>query len=274
MANDGGSGNSKVTVDKQELTALIESLDVIASGDLSKRADVEFKDASLQELQGHINGLVSTLEQQNEQFHEATMDQALGLSECFQALAEVRAGNLAARVSDAMLESNDELMSNLGKTLNATVADFEEQMSTIQQQQSAIEHLVKQLQTPLLQLWDDVLALPVIGMVDTKRSAEMMETLLTEIVSKQVRFVILDVTGVDVVDTKTADHFIKVMKSAELLGTRCILTGIRPAVAQTLVELGVDLSSISTLRNLEEGLRECLRTMESEKIAANKAKAR
>jgi rsbT co-antagonist protein RsbR len=66
------------------------------------------------------------------------------------------------------------------------------------------------------------------------------------------------------VDTRTADHFVKVIKAAELLGASCILTGIRPAVAQTLVDLGIDLSSISTLRNLKEGLKECQRRMEDE----------
>ena len=72
----------------------------------------------------------------------------------------------------------------------------------------------------------------------------------------------IDITGVEIVDTRTADHFVKVMKSAELLGTHCVMTGIRPAVAQTLVELGVDLSSIKTLRNLQEGLRDCLQDMD------------
>jgi rsbT co-antagonist protein RsbR len=89
-----------------------------------------------------------------------------------------------------------------------------------------------------------------------------MERLLDEIVARQSRFVILDITGVEIVDTKTADNFIKVMKAAQLLGARCVLTGIRPAVAQTLVDLGLDLSSIATLRNLQEGLRECLRQMD------------
>jgi rsbT co-antagonist protein RsbR len=80
--------------------------------------------------------------------------------------------------------------------------------------------------------------------------------------------VILDITGVEIVDTKTADNFIKVMKAAQLLGARCVLTGIRPAVAQTLVDLGLDLSSITTLRNLQEGLRECLRIMDRQRSGA------
>jgi anti-anti-sigma regulatory factor len=135
--------------------------------------------------------------------------------------------------------------------------EVDQKLEIIERQRFAIQ----ELSTPVLQLWTNVLAMPIIGVVDSRRSAEIMERLLSEITAKQSRFVILDITGVEIVDTKTADHFIKVIKAAELLGTRCILTGIRPAVAQTLVEIGVDLSSITTLRTLQDGLRECLRQM-------------
>jgi anti-anti-sigma regulatory factor len=135
--------------------------------------------------------------------------------------------------------------------------EVDQKLEIIERQRFAIQ----ELSTPVLQLWTNVLAMPIIGVVDSRRSAEIMERLLSEITAKQSRFVILDITGVEIVDTKTADHFIKVIKAAELLGTRCILTGIRPAVAQTLVEIGVDLSSIITLRTLQDGLRECLRQM-------------
>jgi anti-anti-sigma regulatory factor len=261
----GAKKDETIVIKRSELDALLTSMRRIQEGDLAARLDVKFDDPAMTELQVRINELVVTLDSHTEEFRESTMDLALGLSECFQVLASVSAGDLSARVSEETLGSTDELMVQLGGTLNETIANFEDQMQTIQQQQAAISHLVHQLQTPILQLWDDVLALPVIGMVDTKRSAEMMETLLSQIIKRQAKYVILDVTGVEIVDTKTADHFVKVMKSAELLGSRCILTGIRPAVAQTLVELGVNLSSISTLRNLQDGLRECLRHMEQER---------
>jgi rsbT co-antagonist protein RsbR len=196
-------------------------------------------------------------EKRIEEFHTSSMELAMGISESFQVLSEVRQGNLAARISEQTLASEDELMANLGRSLNDAIAEIEENMETIRRQQFAIE----ELSTPVLQLWDDVLALPVIGTVDTRRSADIMERLLTEVTRRQSKFVILDITGVEVVDTRTADHFIKVIKAAELLGATCLLTGIRPAVAQTLVDLGVDLSTIATLRNLQEGLKECLRQM-------------
>jgi len=197
------------------------------------------------------------LEQRIDEFHNSSMEMAMGLSDCFQVLSEVRGGNLGARVSDVTLSSSDELVASIGRALNDAIAEIEENLDTIRRQQFAIE----ELSTPILQLWDDVLALPVIGTVDTGRSADIMERLLTEVTQRQSRFVILDITGVEVVDTRTADHFIKVIKAAELLGATCLLTGIRPAVAQTLVDLGVDLSSIATLRNLQEGLKHCLELM-------------
>lgn len=140
---------------------------------------------------------------------------------------------------------------------DAALKELDQKLEIIERQQVAIQ----ELSTPILQLWDNVLALPVIGIMDSNRSAEIMERLLSEITTKQTRFVILDITGVEIVDTKTADHFIKVIKASELLGAKCLLTGIRPAVAQTLVEIGVDLSQILTLRNLQDGLRECIREM-------------
>lgn len=125
---------------------------------------------------------------------------------------------------------------------------------------------VEQLSTPILELWEDVLALPVIGIVDSRRSAEMMERLLHEIVQKQSRFVIIDLTGVEVIDTSTADHFLKLVKAVGLIGARCVLTGIRPAVAQTLVDLDVSFGQLETLRNLRHGLRYCLRVLDDETV--------
>jgi rsbT co-antagonist protein RsbR len=114
------------------------------------------------------------------------------------------------------------------------------------------------LSTPILEVWDDVLALPIIGLVDSRRAAQIMERLLEEVVRRQVRTVIIDLTGVEIVDTKTADYFLKVIRAVELLGARCAISGIRPAVAQTLVELGVDLGAIRTARNLKHALRDSL----------------
>lgn len=118
---------------------------------------------------------------------------------------------------------------------------------------------IDEISTPILELWDDVLALPIVGVVDSRRSMQIMERLLEEIVHRQSRHVIIDVTGVEMIDTRTADHFLKLFKAVSLLGARCRITGVRPAVAQTLVDLGVNLSGMRASRNLKHALRDILR---------------
>ncbi|MDC3953714.1 STAS domain-containing protein [Polyangium jinanense] len=132
---------------------------------------------------------------------------------------------------------------------------------------------VHELSTPILEVWDGVLALPLIGVVDSKRSAQVMETLLESVVRMKGRYVILDVTGVDVLDTATADHLLKIVRAVELLGTRCVLSGVRPSVAQTLVELGVSFGKLVTLRNLKHGLKACMRWKEGDAERAGREAA-
>lgn len=129
-----------------------------------------------------------------------------------------------------------------------------------EQNRDLIERLrlaLDELSTPVLEVSDDVIVLPVIGVVDSQRSAQMAERLLSEVVRTKARFVIVDITGVEVIDTATADRFVKLARGVELLGARCIMSGIQPAVAQTLVELGVHFSGMATQRNLQHALDAC-----------------
>lgn len=234
----------------------LEVLSATADGDHTRRLEGTFDDPEVRKFQTAVNEILTHFEERTDEYHSSSMELAMGLSECFQVMADVREGNLEAAVSEMTTGSSEELIAKLGLGLNETIGEIREQIDTIERQRYAI----RELSTPILQLWDNVLALPVIGLVDTRRSADIMERMLAEIVNQQSQFVILDITGVDIVDTRTADYFIKVIRAAELLGAKCFLTGIQPAVAQTLVEIGVDLSSLKTLRNLQEGLKECLRS--------------
>ncbi|APR80696.1 RsbR, positive regulator of sigma-B [Minicystis rosea] len=128
---------------------------------------------------------------------------------------------------------------------------------------------IDELSTPILEVWDDVLAMPIIGVVDSRRTQEMVQRLLGEVARTQASFVIIDLTGVEIVDTKTADHLMKLMRKVEIVGARCVLTGIRPAVAETLVDIGVDFGRLSTLRNLKHGLREALRNARRDRDGAS-----
>jgi rsbT co-antagonist protein RsbR len=119
---------------------------------------------------------------------------------------------------------------------------------------------VDELSTPILEVSEDVLALPIVGVFDSQRAAQVIERLLDHVSRQSCKTVVIDVTGVDVIDTSTADYFLKTMRSVRLLGADCVLSGVRPAVAQSLVALGLDLSQLRTTRNLRAALREGLAT--------------
>lgn len=119
--------------------------------------------------------------------------------------------------------------------------------------------LIETLSAPILQVWDGVLALPVLGNLSGERATRLMERLLDEIQRTGSSHAILDVTGVDLIDTHTADYLLKVARAVELLGARCIITGIRPAVAQTMVNLDASFSAIVTLATLRDGIKYCMK---------------
>jgi rsbT co-antagonist protein RsbR len=118
--------------------------------------------------------------------------------------------------------------------------------------------LIESLSAPILHVWDGVLALPVLGSLSGERAASLMERLLTEIQRTRSSWAILDVTGVDIIDTSTANHLLRVARAVELLGGRCIITGIQPAVAQTMVALEASFTGIVTRATLRDGLKYCM----------------
>lgn len=141
-----------------------------------------------------------------------------------------------------------------------------EQLEFIKQQEAAIQELA----TPILKVWDNILAIPLIGVVNHQRAALMMERILPEISRSRSQYLILDLTGVELIDTSTAEYVVKLVRAAELLGGRSVITGIRPAVAQTIVSLGIDLTRVLTAGDLQKGLRQC---MEWSSAAAGNEKA-
>ncbi|WCL81886.1 protoglobin domain-containing protein [Saprospira sp. CCB-QB6] len=110
------------------------------------------------------------------------------------------------------------------------------------------------LSTPVAQIWEEILFLPIVGIMDSKRSKDIMETVLNQIASKQAKVFVLDISGVAIMDTAVANHLLKISKASRLMGCRCILSGISPAVAQTIVELGIQLDEIETSGSMKEAL--------------------
>lgn len=121
------------------------------------------------------------------------------------------------------------------------------------------QEIIKQMATPIIQVWEGILTVPVIGILSGERVSEMMDQLLREIVRTQCKSTIIDLTGVEEVDAHIADHLIRIVRAVELMGARSIITGIRPAVAQTMISIGVDLTQLTTLSNLQEGLKACMK---------------
>src|SRR3979409_2508351 len=115
-----------------------------------------------------------------------------------------------------------------------------------------------ELSTPGVQLWDGILALPLIGTLDSARTQVVMESLLQQIVATRSPIAILDITGVPTVDTMTAQHLLKTVTATRLMGAECIISGIRPQIAQTIVHLGVDLGGVTTKATLADAFRVAL----------------
>jgi rsbT co-antagonist protein RsbR len=113
---------------------------------------------------------------------------------------------------------------------------------------------ISELQTPVIQVWDRILALPIVGTLDTARSQEMNEALLQKIVETGAEIVIVDLTAIPIVDTAVAKHLLETVTAARLLGAEAMLVGMTPRIAMTLVHLGIDLSGILTRGTLAQGL--------------------
>ena len=122
---------------------------------------------------------------------------------------------------------------------------------TISEQSQAL----MEMSTPVTALWDNILILPVIGIIDSKRSQDIMNAMLSKISATQSKIIILDISGVAVVDTAVASYLIKITKATNLMGCECLISGISPAIAQTIVELGIDVEDVQTTATLRDALQ-------------------
>ena len=128
------------------------------------------------------------------------------------------------------------------------------QLREINTHQEQLLNMIREISSPVIPVHDDVLVLPLVGTIDSARSARIMETLLTGVQEHAAEVVIIDITGVPIVDTAVANHLIQATRAATLLGAHCVLVGVSAEVAQTLVQLGVNLSTLVTRSNLQAGI--------------------
>jgi rsbT co-antagonist protein RsbR len=125
-----------------------------------------------------------------------------------------------------------------------------------EQSQALIE-----MSTPVTAIWEDILMLPIVGIIDSQRAHEVMNSILTKIAATRAKMMIMDISGVGVVDTAVANHLIKITKATRLMGCECIISGLSPAIAQTIVDLGVDVGDVRTTSTLRDALENSFRQL-------------
>jgi PAS domain S-box-containing protein len=162
------------------------------------------------------------------------------------------------------IEDDLEAVEAVSSTIDAVLKSKRTEKKLEQQAQEILE-----LSTPVIQVWEGLVIAPLIGMLDSQRTQGFMERFLNGIVDTKSPVALVDITGVPTIDTQTAQHIIEAITAARLLGTKVILTGVRPSIAQTLVHLGVDLSDIDTRASLISGLRLALSMLGLEVIKRN-----
>jgi rsbT co-antagonist protein RsbR len=156
-------------------------------------------------------------------------------------------GDNAQALADETWSTNV-ILDNLGLYTIEVYQRSREEIITRQQEE------MLELSTPVVTLWDGILGLPMIGTLDSARTQIVMESLLQKIVETGSALAIIDITGVPTVDTLTAQHLLKTVTAARLMGAECIISGIRPQIAQTIVHLGVDLGDVITKASLADAL--------------------
>ncbi|KTC34355.1 STAS domain-containing protein [Pseudomonas poae] len=170
------------------------------------------------------------------------------------ALLQREYANDGAQLAEQLWEVS-ELLDGLGMH---TIRTFQKSREAVIKRQQ--EELLE-LSTPVVKLWDGVLALPMIGTLDSQRTQVVMESLLQRIVDTGSEIAIIDITGVPTVDTLVAQHLLKTVTAIRLMGADCIISGVRPQIAQTIVHLGLDLQGVVTKANLADALALALKRL-------------
>lgn len=154
-------------------------------------------------------------------------------------------GALAAAFNDVAIALESSRTTRL-----AFERQLEERVALIEQQR----HAIAELSTPAIEVLPNVLTLPIVGSVDSERAVRMNDSLLGAVIARQAKLVVIDVTALEVVDTAVADHFLRMARSVRLLGADCVLSGLRPSVASTLVAMGVEIGELRCFPTLRAAL--------------------
>jgi len=178
-------------------------------------------------------------------------------------LSAVESGDLNARADVPFPESDslgalaacvNQMVGLLAARRDETLQyqrELEGQIDMIEKQRAAI----RELSTPIIEIWPGVLCAPIVGVLDSGRAAEMTNALLSSVVTTKASLAIIDITGIEAMDTQATDHFLRMARAVKLLGSQCSLSGIHPNVARTIVHMGIDLAGVESHRTLREALQ-------------------
>ena len=241
-----GSGASRGRISSDELSKqtsqFVQLLTAVAD---SKQADA-LNSAQGKQLREFLEALIRSRVEQGFSSAETATFIFSFKKPLFQALRAEAGGNAEALAQEIWAAT--ELLDSLGMHTVTAFQRAREELITRQQEE------MLELSTPVVKLWDGILALPMIGTLDSARTQVVMESLLQKIVDTGSEMAIIDITGVPTVDTLVAQHLLKTVTALRLMGAECIISGVRPQIAQTIVHLGVDLQGVITKANLADAL--------------------
>ena len=235
-----------------------------ARSDAERRATLL---AGLDALIGMLQQPKQVLEQTLQELASSQMRAGLGREESLSLLGAqydaiyhvIEQADLPALEALAASRALAELGQQLSRaTIDMHHRDLVERLQEANATQDQLREAIQELSTPIIPLYTGVLAVPLVGRVDSQRAQTLTEAMLEAIAREQAEIVLLDITGVAVVDTNVANHLIQTARAAALLGSQVVLVGISAEVAQTLVQLGLDLGQLVTLSNLQSGLEYAL----------------
>lgn len=234
-------------IPKKELRRQSQQVIDILSRSIKESGGAEFESPAFDEMRVFLNEISRT-----RAFKGYTpMENATYILSLRDTLMQLSAEELEGDANTLVREMNyfTKLLDKMGLVMVENYIRSREEI--IQQQRMDM----MELSTPVIKVWDKILTLPIIGTLDSRRAQLMMEALLQKIVESGSTIAILDITGVRSMDTLVANHLIKTVTAARLMGARCILTGVSPAIAQTMVQLGIDLTQITTRAQMSDGIK-------------------
>lgn len=181
-------------------------------------------------------------------------------------LRRVSQGDLSQRLdlsfpedhpAGALVNSVNSMTEALGRAREESAQSLEEltqRLELIERQREAIETL----SVPVIEVWSGVLCVPIVGVLDSGRAADITQALMNAVIRQKGRYAIIDLTGIEIMDTTSADHFLRMARSVTLLGAKCALSGIHPNIARTIVHMGLDLGGLKSFRTMREALKFCV----------------